>query len=138
MRGVKSGAWTIVVALTLTEVHSVVDGIWPVFAQRKIDLFASPDFHMTLTVQWYLKFTFEDMFLIVLSFTAAKIALKYSRKLCVVLHVIFFYQVIDLVLFYWNYKSSFQAYWLLLFTVILCIFLILRPEKKSAVIKSME
>lgn len=121
----------LIVFLILTELHSIVDAIWPEFAQRKHDLFLSPSFHMQLSVQWYLKFAFDDLFLIVLAFVGAKVAARYSYRLFLVMWVIFGYFVFDLISFFWNYKSSFRAYWAVLAFAVIGIILLIWPRKKK-------
>lgn len=121
----------LIVFLVLTELHSIVDALFPAEAQKKYDLFLSPSFHMKLSVQWYLKFVFDDLFLIVFAFVGAKVAYRYSYKLFLVMWVIFGYFVFDLASFFWNYKSSFRAYWAVLFFAAVGIILLVWPRRKK-------
>lgn len=128
----------IIVSLIATEFHSMLYLCSPKVAGRDIDLFVSPKYKMQLPVQWYMKMTFDDLFVIVLSFSAAAATYRYSYRIFLIFCCVFAYKVTDMILFWWDYKTSYTVYYMLVFAVILLIlFLILPIEKKRSNYKSM-
>jgi len=137
-RFIKMISIMVLVALALTESHSVLRAIDKDAAEQKYDLFISNRYERELQVQWYLKMTFDTVMMIVLSFVAAAVSYRVSFKLFMVLSVVCLYHIVDLYAFWYNYKSSVPMYWVLLCVVIvLIIYLIWGKEKQQAIIKSM-
>lgn len=103
----------LIVAHLLTELHSVVYALDPKAANSEVDLFLSPQFQFKLSVQWYLKMMFDDLLVVVISFIAAHFARDHSYVLFWILTIFAYYHIIDLFLFFWNYKRTVAVYWFL-------------------------
>jgi hypothetical protein len=129
----------VIVSLVFTEAHSLFRLIDPLSADKPLDLFLSPSFHMQLPFQWYLKMTFDDLFLIVITFTAAIVARRYSFKMFSLFCLVFIYKAIDVFLFWWNYKISFATYYVLItFIAAWIILIIFHKDRNQSIYKSME
>lgn len=70
-------------------------------------------------------------------FCLAKVAVQYSFQLFRVALIFFFYHAIDWAMLWWDYKTSVWFYYLLNGTIIIAIVSMFIPEKKQAIIKSL-
>lgn len=131
-------ALIILVALALTEAHSVLYAINPTLAKTKVDIFWSDSYQRELTVQWYLKFTFDKFFMICAFFSATMISMRYSFKLASVFFIVMAYWYVDLFLFWYNYNSGVKMYWVMVSVLILSIIFLVLPDKKTGKYKSMQ
>jgi hypothetical protein len=131
-------ALIILVAIVLTEAHSILYAINPSLAKTKANLFWSDSYSRELTIQWYIKFTFDKFFMICAFFSATMVAMRYSFKLSSVFAIIMLYWYIDLFLFWYNYNSAVKTYWVMVSVIILCIIFLIFPDKKTGKYRSME
>lgn len=132
-------ACMVLIALVLTESHSVLYAVKKSIAEKKLDLFLSPTYKRDLQVMWYMKMNFDTMLEIVLSFVSAAISIRYSYKLFCIMSLVFIYLVIDLFAFWYNYKSFVPMYWVLLvFIIASVLILIFVKEKKKGIYISFE
>lgn len=122
----------------LTESHSVVSTINKEFGDRTFDLFIDSDYHRQLAVKWYLKMNFDSLLVLVILFLWHKTAAYQSRRLFFTLAIWVLYHMIDLALFWWNYKSSWPTYWAMLAVAISLTIIILAPIKEKAKVVSMD
>ena len=116
----------LIIAHLLTELHSLVYALNPKTAETEVDLFLSPSFQFKLSIQWYLKMMFDDVLVVVLCFLLANAWKNYSRALYWIATIYAYYHIIDLYLFYWNYKRTVAVYWFMglaaaIAIIILCI-----------------
>lgn len=72
-----------------------------------------------------------------LCFCLAKVSYQYSFRLFQVGCIWFVYHIIDWAMLWWDYKTSVLFYWFLNAAIILTIITIFRPEKKQAIIKTL-
>jgi len=129
----------VIVGLVFTEAHSLFRLISPATAGKSVDLFISPSFHMQLPFQWYLKMTFDDLFVAIIAFAAAVVLVRYSFKMFSLFGLVFIYKAIDMLLFWWNYKSSYATYYILISVIVAWIILIIfHKDKNQSLYKSME
>lgn len=103
----------LIVVHLLTELHSILYAIDPKAANSEVDLFLSPQFQFKLTVQWYFKMMFDDLLIVILCFLLANSYKNYSFVLHLIAIIYAFYHIIDLFLFFWNYKRTVAVYWFL-------------------------
>jgi len=118
-----------------TEIHSLIS---PAIALQELDLFFSAIYKRMLTIQWYLKMSFDDVLLIFTYFFAAWLSGKYSKRLFMIVTQWFFFHLADLWMFWWNYKSSYWTYYSLLIGAALTTILLVIPIKERARVVSME
>lgn len=69
-------------------------------------------------------------------FCFAKMAREINYKLFRVVFIFFWYHVFDWFMLWWDYKTSNWFYWLLNGSVISAIICLFIPEKKQAIVKS--
>lgn len=122
----------------LTELHSLLNYKYPSVAQTQVDIFLSKTYKMLLAIQWYLKMSLDDLMVISTYFFFAWVANKYSRKLFFIISIWFFYHLLDLYMFWWNYKSTYWAYWSLLLIAVIQTIILLIPIKEKGRVVSME
>lgn len=119
----------------LTEVHSILRYRDQALADSELDLFFSATYKMMLSVKWYLKMGFDDLLITSTYFFFAWVAGKYSRRLLMIVSIWFLYHLADLYMFWWNYKTSYWAYYgLLAFCVAQTIVLMIPVKEKTPVI----
>lgn len=121
----------------LTESHSVVSAISKEFGDRPYDLFMDANYHRQLAVKWYLKMNFDSLLVLVILFLWHRTATYQSRRLFFTLAVWVFYHIIDLFLFWWDYKSNWPVYWAMLAVGIAVTIIILLPIKEKAKVVEM-
>jgi hypothetical protein len=119
----------------LTESHSLVSTISKDFGDQPYDFFLSSDFKMQLPIKWYLKMNFDSLLVLVILFLWGKTALYHSRRLAYTLGIWVVYHMLDLWFFWFDYKSSWATYWVMLvFSAILIIVLSIPVKEKAKVI----
>jgi hypothetical protein len=123
---------------SLTELHSLITVLNKQVSGLSVDLFLSPAYKMLLQFCWYLKMNFDSLLVIATYYFFAWVASKYSRRLFYIASVWFLYHVLDLYMFWWNYKSTYWVYWCLLIAGTIQTVLLLIPIKERAKIVSME
>ncbi len=121
----------LILSHALTEVHSLILFLWPETEHISIDWFWSPTYHMDLNILWYIKMSMDDICWCTTFFVMAKIAYRYSFKLFLIACIFFGYHVIDTVLFWYNYKSSYFVYYFLLGMVIISVLILILPMRKK-------
>jgi hypothetical protein len=85
-----------------------------------------------IAFSWLWKTVGDDFNFILIYFVMAMMA-RNERLLFYVISVRFFYHIIDPVLLIWNFKQTYEIYWFLLLTSILCICFILKEPKMKMV-----
>lgn len=89
-----------------------------------------------IDLYWWIKYVFDDVLWCTVFFVLAKVSYQYSFRLFLVGCIWFAYHVFDLAMLWWNFKTSYWLYWVIYGTVILCLFSLFVPEKKQAIVKS--
>src|SRR5690349_8269565 len=123
----------LIVSHILTEAHSILNALYHI-NNVAYDVFWSAKFKMLLSLQWIIKMNGDDLLVIIIFFIAAYIARKYSKRLTLILFVWALYHVVDIFLFWFNYKSDPYTYWnMIVFCTMetLMLFLPLREEKSK-------
>lgn len=121
-----------------TEFYHIVRWIDPGYLDKNIDLFLSPSFKMELNVVYYAKFMADDVLFCISFYVIAQIAYEYSIKIFWIGWIYFLYHVVDSFLFWWNYKTGYAVYCVMLAAVVLStIILILPIKERKGIYKSM-
>lgn len=84
---------------------------------------------------WNIRFVCEDFLFVVVFFSMAWSVKHPDNKLFFVGSVFTFYHFIDSLLFWYDFKTSYFTYWLLLLTLVTCIVKILNFRFKLKVVK---
>lgn len=92
----------------------------------------------TINLYWYIKYVTDDFLWCVTFFVMAKIAKMYSFRIFLVSCIFFAYHVFDLFMNVWNFKSYHWLYVGVYIAVGLSILSLFAPEKKQAVLKSLQ
>jgi hypothetical protein len=131
----------LIVGHLLTELGSVLYLINRPKSWR-IDPFLSPWYEFPggqgIDVYWWIKWVTDDLLWCITFFTLAKVSYQFSFRLFLVACIFFLYHVIDSFMLWWNYKTSYWLYWVMIAAVILTIISLFMPEKKQAIIKSLK
>lgn len=116
------------IGVILTELHSFVLSIFPQTYDLKIDYFFSPTFKLNLRLLWYIKMNTDDLLKLIL-FTILILTTK-SKFLLHIYCIYFVYFVIDSFLFLWNFKETYEIYWILLICSIVSVLFIIFGKPK--------
>jgi hypothetical protein len=111
----------IIIGLLLTEAHSLLRVINPKLASTKVDLYIKKGFSYPITINWLIKFNLDSLYIIIVAFAGAKISYQYSHKLFLIFWVLFGYGCADLCLMWWDYKSSYATFWVIVLAASLCV-----------------
>lgn len=107
-----------------------------------IDPFLSPSYEFPggegIDLYWWIKWVTDDLLWCITFFVLAKIAYQVSFRLFLVGSVFFLYHAIDHFMLWWNYKTSYWMYWVMITAVIATIASLFMPEKKQGIIKSLQ
>jgi hypothetical protein len=118
----------LIVALLLTEAHSLLYRLNPKLADRELNLFIKKH-SFPLSLEWYVKQTMDSFYIIILSFVGAKASYQYSFKLYCIFSICFMYGLFDLFMFWYNYKDIHTMFWGIVIAASLSIFLLIVPIK---------
>src|SRR5579872_7347626 len=122
-----------------TELHSMLWYWHPEAMEQSYNLFLQPGYNRyDVSLEWWCK-TFFDDFMLIAAFNVAANHIT-NKKLAVTYRWLSVYYAWDLLLFIWNYKSIFSAFYVLLgiTSVILILLLVRRKYKKSAIVVELE
>lgn len=100
----------LIIAHGLTEAHSILAALYSI-KDVAYDVFVSAKFKMLLPLQWIIKMNGDDLLLVIIFFTCAFIAKKYSKRLSLIILIWGVYHIVDMLLFWYNYKSNPITYW---------------------------
>lgn len=107
-----------------------------------IDPFLSPSYkwydEKGISAYWWIQNNCVEFLWCVTFFVLAKVAYQYSFRLFLVGCVFFLYHVIDWFMMWWDYKTSNLFYYFLNGAIILAILSLFVPEKRQAVLKSLQ
>lgn len=92
----------------------------------------------TINLYWWVKYISDDFLWCITFFVMAKIAVMFSYRMFIVACVFFAYHVFDIANFLWNFKQYPWIYAAVYSAAILAIVGLFMPEKKRAIIKSLQ
>lgn len=121
----------------MCEVPSVLTDLFPKWSIQVVDPFLRPGFHLSepLPLNWYLKYMTDDLFIFVTYYCIAKICLMVSDLFFLVALIYLGYHLVDLFLYFWDFKNTHAIYWDLLFTTIVMFKGIAQGYKPNTVAK---
>lgn len=127
---------SLIIGHVLTEAHSLVSLLFPESANMEVNWFWQKiDFK--INILWWIKLITDDLLWCIVFFVMALIAKQYSLRLYFIVSVYFFYHVIDLFLFMYNYKQTTLVYWGLLGATIISTIALIWPIKATGKYKSL-
>ncbi len=80
---------------------------------------------------WYIKFMSEELLWCVTMFVLCKISYQYSFRFFTLSCVFFLYHLIDMTMFFYDFKRSYNAYMVLMIMMIAGIIALVWPYKKK-------
>lgn len=116
-------------SLFATQLHSVIRYFYPGIATTKINMFFDRSYTREVTVQWYVFFLAQYMFVLVLLFCGCMIAIRVSFALTMVLFSAFVYWLVKLWCFGWNYDSNAGFDWMMVGCVVLSMICVVFPGR---------
>jgi hypothetical protein len=126
----------------LTEASIVLELTFPYLKTVYIHPFISRSYQFPypegINILWWVYYCTQDFLWMTTFFVACIISVQYSFRIFRVCCVFFTYHAVDHFLLWYNYKSGYLAYWLMLLSIVCSIVMIFIPEKKRASIKYME
>lgn len=134
---IRSIIFLFIVALLMTQGHSLLREFYPDIAVTKFCPFWDLSYHREISIQWFLFFIGLYFFLVWVFFACAMACMRFSFRLTLTFTFGFLYWLIKMILLCWNYDSSPGTDWALVSVVILCIVLIVLPLKQGPRYKSM-
>lgn len=87
---------------------------------------------------WWIKYVCNDLYRVMIFFVLTAIALRVSWLLARVAGIFFLYTVVDHVLLWVNYRSSSWQYLVINIAMVLAAISLFLPEKKRAIVRSMD
>lgn len=132
---VRSTILILVFSHLLTEASAICYEIWPQWSDRKIDPFLSPWYSNPMKIKWHIKFVCDDLCWIGTFYAFAKVAKQYSNFLFLTAIIFFCYHIMEVVMYFWNYKTSHYLYWDFLTTALLMIRGMFKPYKPETIAK---
>lgn len=118
-----------VTILVIGTILPEVQGLLPEHIRAKVvHIFLKPGFipPYDVTFSWWLKMLLDDFNLIVIFFVLAK--LSRGTRLFYPALILFLYHVVDAFMMVWDFKQSYDIYWVLLVSSIIPIFILLRKR----------
>lgn len=125
----------LIIGHLLTEVSSLLYDIWPEWSDTEVYGFVSPWYHMKMERKWYIKMAADDLLWVIVFYCFGKIAKQYSEYLFLAVFILFCYHVVDLLFFWWNFKTSHYVYWDMLGTALILIKGIFKGYKPETISK---
>lgn len=126
----------------LLELSEIMERIWPhlatVYIKPIISSSFTPDWYVNngFNYLWWVKYNCDDLVWCISFLTMARIAYEFSFRLFCIVGMFFIYHVLDIIMLWWDYKTSHWMYWLLNVIIIISVVIILYPIKnKTAILK---
>ena len=119
----------------LTEMASICYAIWPKWSNQLVDPFISPWYSYRFELKWHIHYVCGDLCWVGTFYAFAKIAKQYSTYMFITAVIFFCYHVIEIIMYFWNYKTSHYVYWDLLFTSCALIKGMFKPYKPETIAK---
>lgn len=125
----------------LTEASIVLELTFPYLKTVYIHPFISKSYQFPypegVNILWWVYYCTQDFLWMTTFFVGCIISVQYSFRIFRVCCVFFAYHVADHFLLWYNYKSGYFAYWLMIASIAFSIVMMFLPDKKQGLVKSM-
>lgn len=140
--------YTLFIAVLLIAGHlslefgELLEKLFPEYAEMRIDPFWDSSYEFPggqgIPLKWWVYYVSNDFLWVVVMFALTIVSGQYSFRLFRVCFIFFLYHIFDHLLMWYNYRSTHWVYWLMGIFYTAAVISMFFPEKKTAVIKSME
>ena len=129
--------WLLSRAVTFSAV--LAEWLLPKLSEQHIDWFVCPGYHNPMPMKWWVKFVSDPLAWVINSYAICILCKQVSDFLFLCSVLFLSYQVLDLLMFVWNFERYSALYVDMLYTVVALIFGILRiyPKKLEGKIRSL-
>jgi hypothetical protein len=95
------------------------------------DLFISPSYKKQMSLYYYIKMPCDDMLFMLLCFIIAYIGKQFSIKIYYLGLLYFFYHFIDMIFFWWDFKTNHLLYYIMLGVLVATTGILMYPFKEA-------
>jgi hypothetical protein len=118
----------LIVGNTLTELWGWLPESW---TDQTFDLFLRPEFHLQISLAWYLKMLMDDLNSVVIFYVMGMLVKPFSYSMHAVATVFCVYQVVNAFMLIWDFKQTREVYWVSMMASLIAItFLFKEPKMK--------
>ncbi len=103
------------------------------WTNQNFDLFLRPEFHLNLSMAWYLKEMMDDLNSVIIFFVIGMIVKPFSYQLHAVATIFCVYHVVDAFMLIWDFKQTREIYWVSLMASIIAITFLFKDHKMKLV-----
>jgi hypothetical protein len=125
----------LIVAHFLNEVSSIITEIWPKGSRREVSFFLKPGFEAPMPLNWWIKYLSDDVFNVITYYCLGVIAKHVGNILFLICFIFLTYHVVDLLMYFWDFKTSHYFYFDLFYTSIVFIKLAIGGYKPETIAK---
>lgn len=96
-----------------------------------LDLFLSPTYKKEMSLYYYIKMPCDDLLFAILCFIIGYIGKQFSIKIYYLGLLYFSYHFVDMLFFWWDFKTNHLLYWIMLAFLIMATVIIAWPIKEA-------
>lgn len=131
MRNFRSIGVAILIAILLTETHSVFTYLFPTYAEMDVrDWFIRP-IPFFVPLKWWIKFNTDSIFICTILFCFSRVCRLLNKRLYIITSIWFFYFAIDYLMFLYHYKLDYPAYYIMMIASVYTIYRLVRPMRED-------
>ena len=129
-RTVISAAIILIVGNNLTHLWGWLPREW---TEENFDVFLKPEFHLQVSLAWYLKELTDDLNTVLIFFVLGMLVKPFSHSMYAVATIFCFYHVIDSFMLIWDFKQSREIYWVSSMACLIAITFLFKEQKLKLV-----
>lgn len=119
----------------LQETSSILTELFPIWSRHEVSIFIRPGFEAKMPINWWLKYLSDDVFNVITYYCLAMVAKHVSNILFLICVIFLSYHVIDLFMYFWDFKTSRYFYFDLFYTAIIFIKLAVNGYNSETIAK---
>jgi hypothetical protein len=114
----------------LTELWGWLPSEW---TDQNFDVFLRPEFHLNVSLAWYLKELMDDLNSVMIFFVMGMLVKPFSNSMYVVATIFCVYHVIDSFMLIWDFKQTREIYWVSIMASLIAITFLFKDHKMKLV-----
>lgn len=115
---------------TITELWGWLPEKW---TDQQIDIFLKPEFHLQVSVAWYLKELCDDFNTIIIFFVMGMLVRPFSHSMFAVVTIFAIYHIIDAFMLIWDFKQTREIYWVSVMMSMIAVTFLLKDNNSKVV-----